>query len=179
MRCFLGLDIAMKHKLAIQSWTEKALPKMEKKVPAANYHVTSLFLGEVSNHRQDGLCNDIDQLAAKPFSICFDQLSFWSKPKILCLTASQPPTAATELADELFAIAKKNEMNPQQRPYRPHISLARKVIDNVPPPLFAPSFECAFNALHLFESVSGKHGVHYPIRKTWEFAPTFNLHKNH
>lgn len=169
MRYFLGLDPDGKTKLAMQAWREKALPNFERPVPVANFHVTSVFLGQVDEKQLDLLCSMIDDLDQPGFSLCFDHLGYWSKPKILYLGCREVPMEATQLANKLIHIAKKAHLQIQERHYIPHVTLVRKCPEHAPAPLIQPHFECQFEALHLFESVSGKHGVHYPIRHTWPF----------
>lgn len=169
MRYFLGLDPDAKTKLAIQAWREKALPEFERPVPVANFHVTSLFLGQLQEKYLDTLCRLIDELEQSAFSLHFDELGYWSKPKVLFLGCQQGVDEAILLADKLTHIAKKTGIQVQERSHVPHITLARKCPEHAPAPLIAPDFECRFEALHLFESVSGKQGVQYPIRHTWPF----------
>lgn len=171
MRYFLGLDPDAKTKLAIESWREKALPAFPNPVPIANFHVTSLFLGQVSEHQLEQLCTDIDGLDLPAFSMHLNQLGYWSKPKILFVGCQNPPPEAETLAHTLLGFAKQAKIVVQERPYVPHLTLVRKCPEHAPAPLFEPDFTCRFDALHLFESVSGKHGVHYPIRHTWPFSP--------
>lgn len=169
MRCFLGLDLDAKTKLAVQAWRDKSLLHFERPVPVANFHVTSVFLGQVDEHQLDHLCSQIDSLEFDSFTLQFDYLGYWSKPKILWLGSSQTSESATLLANTLSGFAKHCRLPIHEKKYTPHITIVRKAPEHSPAPLFDPSFECKFTALHLFESVSGKQGVRYPIRKSWPF----------
>ena len=167
MRCFLGLDLSPQSKLAIEQWRQKALPPFPHPVPAANFHVTSVFLGSIENHQLDDISRAIEKCEFDPVSITFNTLGFWSKPKILWLGSEHIPEEATNLAESLTTIAKQAGIQVQERKYIPHVTLVRKVHQEAPAPLFPPDFTCQFDKLHLFESVSGKKGVHYPSRLQW------------
>lgn len=172
MRCFLGLDLAPADKLAIEAWRDKALPSFSRPVPVANFHVTSVFLGQVSDVQLDKLTGLIDDESFSPVQLTFDALSFWSGPKILCLTSEQSSAEASALHQVLTSIAKRCQLPVQQKPYRPHVTLVRKASEP-PVPLFAPDLTCTFNEVHLFESVSTPQGVHYPIRASWPLRTSF------
>ena len=169
MRYFLGLDLDGKQKLAIQAWRDKTLPHFSHPVPVSNFHVTSVFLGQVQENQLDEICQAIDGTEINPFSLHFNAVGYWSKPKILFLGCEHTPAIVRELTDRLENIARTARIVVPERKYIPHITLVRKCPEYAPAPLLPPDFECGFSALHLFESVSGKHGVHYPIRHSWPF----------
>jgi 2'-5' RNA ligase len=56
-----------------------------------NLHVTLVFLGAVDAVTELLITRSILDIYPKSFELKFDQLSFWSKPKVLCLTCSQMP----------------------------------------------------------------------------------------
>lgn len=171
MRCFLGLDLSPSDKLAVANWREKALPRHRAQVPVANFHVTSVFLGQISDPQLDQLCRQMDTLEHAPVDVHLDQLGYWSKPKVLYLGSSHPCEQAASLAIVLEGFATVAQIPIQRRPYIPHVTLVRKQTEPVPAPLFPADIACRFDTVHLFESVSGKHGVHYPIRQSWPLRP--------
>ena len=172
MRCFLGFDLDSNSKLAVEHWREKALPPFKHPVPAANFHVTSVFLGNVKPHQLDEICTEIDACQFSPTEIHLNQLGYWSKPKILFLGTDQRNDGLASIATKLTSIAKNAGLQIHDRPYKPHVTLVRKVSDGSPGALFEPDFNCKFSELHLFESVSGTKGVQYPIRYSW---PLFRI----
>ncbi len=60
-----------------------------KQVPAYNFHVTLVFLGQVNAETVCLLKQAVVGVAAQPFVLNFDSLTYWSRPKILCLTCRQ------------------------------------------------------------------------------------------
>lgn len=167
MRCFLGLDLDANSKLAIEAWREKALPPFEKPVPAANFHVTSVFLGQVTPVQLEPVLADMDNLDVTPFSMQFNMLGYWSKPAIFWLGCTHPHDSAGRLAQWLSSCVKRHGLSIENRPYVPHITLVRKARAAPPTPLFPPDFTLRFDTVHLFESVSGQHGVRYESRERW------------
>ncbi|MGQ8364583.1 RNA 2',3'-cyclic phosphodiesterase [Glaciecola sp. 1036] len=167
MRLFLGLDLAPSTKMQIDHWRHKVLPEFPKVVPAANFHITLAFLGSVEPRQLENLILGIDNLQLPKVEIILDTLGFWSKPQILFLGTKTVTAELEALAKRLSGVARSCNIDVRQGEYRPHVTLVRKVKNNPPCALIDPSFECKFSMMHLFESVSGKQGVHYPIRHSW------------
>ncbi|GAA6184849.1 MULTISPECIES: RNA 2',3'-cyclic phosphodiesterase [Alteromonadaceae] len=167
MRYFLGFDLDAKSKIALDDWRNKALPRFERCVPAKNFHITSVFLGQVREQQLDHLCCAIQESQFQNFSLQIDTLGYWSKPKILWLGSTQIPEHMLQTTKRLTEYAQQAGLNLPIREYIPHITLVRNAKNNPPAPLYEPDFELKIDQLHLFESVSGKNGVQYPIRQTW------------
>lgn len=131
-----------------------------------NLHVTLVFLGNVGVDTELLIRQDVAGISAKPFTLTFDCLSYWSKPKILCLTCQQPaPQEAVMLAAALTATAANYGLHIDTRPYTPHITLARhaRCLPNVKiePIVWRAEAFC------LVESCSEPGGVCYKVRQQW------------
>lgn len=174
MRYFLGFDLDAKSKLQIEAWRDKALPSFERAVPARNFHITSVFLGPVSSSQLDSLCRSIDAISISAFSVKLDMMGFFAKPKALWLGCNQPPESLLHTNRLLAEQARKAGLMIPHKEQIPHMTLARKVAFNPPAPLIQPEFPIALSHVHLFESVSSEHGVHYPIRESWPMVPNFH-----
>jgi 2'-5' RNA ligase len=57
----------------------------------------------------------------------FDALEYWETPKVLCATASRDSSEATELAIALGEVAVAAGFSPDIKPFRAHLTLARKI----------------------------------------------------
>jgi 2'-5' RNA ligase len=99
----------------------------------------------------------------------------WAKPKILFLAPSIIPKELSTLAKTTKRIAKHCQLDMKYSDYKPHVTIARGLKSNPPCELFQANIECQFDSMHLFESVSGKQGVRYPIRKSWHLKPKFSF----
>ncbi|MGZ8158458.1 MAG: RNA 2',3'-cyclic phosphodiesterase [Methylobacter sp.] len=139
-----------------------------------NLHATLVFLGQVN----EDVASLIRQLAAgiavPPFELTFDRLSYWSRPRVLCLTCRQPvPEAAMMLASALTEAAENCDLQTDTRPYTPHITLARHA-RYLPEVTFEPIIWRA-EAFCLVESCSEPGGVIYKVIQQWPLImPTAN-----
>lgn len=177
MRAFIGLEPDVTTKLAIENWRKKALPHIDQVVPAANYHITLAFLGQISLEQQDKLEQQIETMKdMTPFTVRLDMLGYWAKPKALWLGCSEHSDPHLQLAKQLTRFAHHAGIVMLKRDYQAHLTLIRKCNDNPPAPLIAPNFSWRVNAFHLYESISSPHGIIYPIKKTWTLRP--NIYHN-
>jgi RNA 2',3'-cyclic 3'-phosphodiesterase len=140
-----------------------------KPINSGNVHVTLCFLGSVNSDCEAALMTAAAEIVMTEVGLRFDQLSFWKTPKVLCLTSSRGDAGASRLAGELFAVARSLGIRLDERPYLPHVTIARGVKDKV---------EIAFDpivwAAHSFclvQSCSIDWGVEYRVLKRWPAYP--------
>lgn len=193
MRCFIGLDLPIQTKLALESWRQRALPEIvtrealpeikSKKnqparpvaVPTANLHITLAFLGQISHRQHESLMTTLADVHQVPFELTLDTTGLWNGPKILFCAPDTPPTSLMELAKQVRKAARAAGIEVENREYRPHVTMIRKAGATLPPPLFMPQIEAKFSQFHLFESVSSPQGVSYPIRHSWPLIPDLSV----
>jgi 2'-5' RNA ligase len=98
-------------------------------VPPDNLHATLVFVGAVPEERLADLKAVGAATRAGPATLCFDALEYWAKPQIVCATATDPVDAAPAraLAQRLGEGALAAGFTPDIKPFRPHLTLARKV----------------------------------------------------
>lgn len=131
-----------------------------------NFHVTLVFLGQVDEDVELSIKQSVAGIAAQPFELIFDCLSYWSRPRILCLTSQQSvPKAASMLTAALETVAAQYDLQTDSRPYTPHITLARHAI-YLPNVRIEPIFWRA-EAFCLVESCSKPDGVYYKVIQQW------------
>lgn len=139
-----------------------------KPVQPQNLHVTLVFVGNVDSEVELLIKQSVDGISAEPFVLTFDQLSYWSRPKVLCLTCQQPAQASVVLAKALDAAVANCGIQTDERPYLPHITLARHVRHlpdiNIKPIAWRAESFC------LVESCSEPDGVQYKVMQRWPFA---------
>ena len=178
MRAFFGLSPDPSTKMAIEAWRNKALPDFDSPVAPANFHVTLAFLGQVLPKHLDKMHASIDTMSAmKEFNVTLDHLGYWAKPKALWLGCEHTEPAHMALAKQLSKIAKIAGLTMRKDEYIAHLTLARKCKVNPPAALLAPNFTWQASQFHLFESVSGAHGVTYIIRQSWPLQKRFAFQK--
>lgn len=156
--------------------TRQSLARLSQSIPAKefkwvqphNLHVTLVFLGQVDAATGLSLKQSVADISAQPFELTFDKLSYWSRPKILCLTCLQPaPEEAMILASALTAAAANCGLQTDTRPYIPHITLARHA-RYLPDVKFEP-IVWRTEAFCLAESCSEPDGVCYKVIQQWPF----------
>ncbi|MGH8169930.1 MAG: 2'-5' RNA ligase family protein, partial [Steroidobacteraceae bacterium] len=109
-------------------------------VPAANLHVTLAFLGSVAERQLARLAeigrgvarvfgSDLAGEAASgsPLELRFDHLEYWRAAQLLCALPAEPPAGTMALARRLQARLIESGFAPDLKPFRPHVTVARKV----------------------------------------------------
>jgi len=144
------------------------------RVQPQNIHVTLVFLGNVDVASELLIKHSVTGISAQPLVLTFDQLSYWSKPKVLCLTCSHTPGELEMLVAALNVEVASCGLQTETRPYKPHITLARHARD-LPDITFEPIIWHA-ESFCLVESCSEPDGVYYRVRQQWPFlkATQFN-----
>ena len=105
---------------------------------------------------------------AEPFELTLDTVEYWRRAGVVCLTARQTPPALERWWPRYAANSTQRGFATEQRAYRPHLTLARRVRPPpelpVPDPLIWPATEFV-----LVESTSGAHGSVYTVLAEWNF----------
>lgn len=136
--------------------------------PPANLHQTLVFLGQTEAEKQAALIQQAGRLTMRRFKMRFSQLAYWPKPKVLCLTATDIPQPLAQLVLALENLALTHDCQIDNRPYRPHITLARKATQAVDVELTPIEFEAAHFVL--MASTPSENGVRYLPLERWELA---------
>ena len=142
-RLFFALWPDEAARLALEAATDRAVRRCGgRPVPAANLHVTLMFLGSVASERLSEVQSLARAVAAacvqeQPLALTFDRLVHWSVPHILCALA-QAPDAAGRLAAALKDVAAAAGFTPDLKPFRAHVTVARKVLHAAHLPALRP-----------------------------------------
>ncbi len=144
----------------------KKIPKLlARPVAVKNLHMTLLFLGPIDTARQIAIMSAADALSPPPMTLIFDQLNYWKKPGVLCLTSRCFDQEVAVLAGQLSAIAVEQGVSIEDRPFKPHVTLARKA--KAPVMTEFESIHWRADAFCLVESCSLTDGVEYRVLKRW------------
>jgi 2'-5' RNA ligase len=95
--------------------------------PTENLHATLCFIGAIEPERLVALRAAASSWRGRPVRLSFDALEYWETPKILCATASRDSSSATELSIALGEAAVAAGFSPDIKPFRAHLTLARKI----------------------------------------------------
>lgn len=174
MRLFFALWPSPTRRQALAAATARAVSQVDgRAVPPANLHVTLAFLGTVPAERLPELVLAGGQGSHRAVDLDFDRLEYWPKPKVVVAMASVAPDAGFELVERLWQRLEPLGFPRDQRPWRPHMTLVRKI--RRPPPdglsldaLFAGSVrDPAPWGLALVESVTDPEGARYRPLAEW------------
>lgn len=140
-RLFFALwpDGAMR--AAMAHATRKAGLAAGRPVPAANLHVTLVFLGSVPERRLaelGAIARASGAASAERLELAFDHLEYWRAAQLLCALPAECPAPMAALARNLqdrlaacgFAPDLKGSLSvgvSVPRQFRPHVTVARKV----------------------------------------------------
>jgi 2'-5' RNA ligase len=94
--------------------------------PAANLHATLCFIGAVAEEKVPELKAAASRVRGRPVALDFHALDFWEKPEILCATA-QENDGARDLSWAISDAVLAAGFTPDVKPFRAHLTLARKV----------------------------------------------------
>ena len=99
-----------------------------RKSPLENLHLTLLFLGGQPPERIAELCGFLKTLAFRPFDLTVDRMGFFSRLKICWAGSTKTPPELTELHQAICTYLNDDPSMAAEvgRPFRPHITLARK-----------------------------------------------------
>ena len=131
-------------------------------------HITLHFLGQVGDDRLEEIAAVGAEHQLAPFNLVLDEIDYWSRPRVLCATPSSVPAPLTELHTALGKGLESIGFAGESRPYRPHVTLARKVgADEAYGPLSPLTW--SVKELALVESRPGNAPHYHPLRH-WSLA---------
>ena len=134
-------------------------------VHRSNWHVTLVFIGTFPGERIPDLQAAVDHLQPIDVRLRFDTLKFWQRPKIAAMLPVTVPPELTQIVHGIEQALLPFSFTPNERTYRPHITVARKVraFDTV---RLARPFELSWASFELVESVPSTSGVIYrPLKQ--------------
>ena len=106
--------------------TSQAKPIDGQLVRRGNWHVTLAFIGTFPAAKTAGLLARSAELDVEPVRLCFDRIEFWARPRIACLVPATAPAGLERLVAALNGLLEDFGLTPEDRQYRPHLTLARK-----------------------------------------------------
>ena len=100
-------------------------------VPEANLHLTLVFIGEVEPSGVRILQGVPEGLAADAFSVELDVIGGFRGARVAWAGSRRPPQAMLALQAALEGKVREAGLQPDERPFAPHLTLARRVRDAV------------------------------------------------
>jgi 2'-5' RNA ligase len=133
-------------------------------------HVTVAFLGSVADSRLSCVEEAAGRLAGVCFELVLARVDHWLRSRILSLQALELPPDLDTLVADLWQGLRACAFEPDPRPYRAHVTLAR---DAQAPRGLTPDIEpivWPVRELCLLESVTAPEGARYERLRSWPLA---------
>jgi 2'-5' RNA ligase len=139
--------------------------KKARPIPAENFHITLAFLGAVQARRLPSVMEAASRIELPPLKLSIGDVEAWSGAHILCVTpVASPPLHM--LVDRLRFNLLARQVEPDQKEFRPHITVAREWRDRNVSGSIGP-FDWTADDFVLVESESGREGSQYRIIGRW------------
>jgi 2'-5' RNA ligase len=169
-RLFFALWPAPDVQQALAARAEEALGhRRARRIPAEKLHITLAFLGEVSAETRACAEAAADSLQGTAFDLAIDELGYWSRRSLLWAGFSDTPPALSRLVTDLAAGLEPCGIPPDDRPFRPHITLARKA-PRLPPRRAVEPVTWPVRRFVLVESRLEPQGAVYSVVREWPLA---------
>ena len=134
---------------------------------ADNLHITLAFLGQIGRERWPLIAEVARSVSAPEFILTLDHAEFWPRNGIVCLAASQPPRPLLDLAEDLARRLSAAGFSLDSRPYRAHLTLARKGRSAQWSLALSEPVSWRLDAFGLIESRPSREGSVYTVRQSW------------
>ena len=171
VRLFFALwpDQSVRDQLASNLQHQDIDPDQCRHVSSDNLHMTLHFIGNQSLDEMACLERKASMVSAEPFDLTLDYSGYFKKPKVLWFACRQAPQALFELHRSLGQQISRCDFEPEQRPYSPHITVARKV--NVEPLAnHLKPVSWRVDRFVLVESISIPDGVRYRVANSYPLS---------
>jgi 2'-5' RNA ligase len=132
-------------------------------------HLTLAFLGPVDQRFADCARDVAKTIHWQPFSLTFDQLGWFPRARVVWAGCSHPAPQLTEIVSQLSAGLVQCGLEPERRPFRPHLTLARKT-NRGPKSSELTPIVCRFERFSLVESMLDANGARYRIIEQYDAA---------
>ena len=136
-----------------------------KPVERRNWHVTLAYVGQFPEDSIGELRESARRIQVEPFKLSFNRLEYWPRPKIAALMSPTVPAELQTLVSKLNEVLVDIGVMPDDRTYRPHITVVRGARPFSTERL-AHRAATQWSRFELIESVAGPGGVRYrPLKQ--------------
>ena len=132
-----------------------------------NLHVTLAFLGAVEVDRLPIVRQVAAATFGEPLELTLDRLDWWRQAQVLCLTAGRTPEGLRRLVTSLSQGLAQEGFVLDKRPFRVHMTLARKVRQRPQLANLEQSIVLKITEFSLVRSCSAAAGSSYTKLNVW------------
>lgn len=160
-RLFFALSCPPEQRRVIAKWRSALELRSGRPVPAANFHLTLLFLGSVEVTELADIYAAVAKVRVpdKPLKVTLDRLDSWRKAGVLVLAPQQPGQELLRLVYALEQAMLPFGVEHRAKEYRPHLTLMRDCRMEVPESPTPPEFCLRADRFTLYESFKGRYFV--------------------
>ena len=94
-------------------------------VDRREWHITLAFIGAFPESQLPKLLERAAEIPVEPFRLGLDRIEFWPRPKIACMVGATVPSELQDLIERLHSLMQDFGVVPENRTYRPHITVVR------------------------------------------------------
>lgn len=179
-RLFFAVQSTRAQQPAMQAAARSLLPQSAGRlVPAVDLHITLCFLGEVEARGVDLLVAAASTVRPALLHLELTHADWWRGSQVLCLVPEPAARAVRELvalAEQLRTVATSAGVKPDDKPFRPHVTVARKVAAgatraNLWPRRLEQALPFTANGFALLRSTGRGEGPRYAVHHAWACAP--------
>ena len=139
-------------------------------VPRENLHATLAFVGAVPQDAVTRLVRIGDALPRPSLVLLLDTVGSFRGARVAWIGPSQVPLPLARLHDALARALRADGFAVEERPYHPHVTLARRC-GRIVAPRTIEALEWRVPAIVLYESIGAPGGPRYEPRAQWPLAP--------
>ena len=133
-------------------------------VDRRNWHLTLVYIGAFAEENIPALQAAVSEIEPFEIRLRFDRISFWQRPKIASVHPRNMPAELGELVNSIEQKLIPFGFEPNERTYRPHITVARNARAFAEAPL-TRAIDMQWSRFELIESLSTSRGEHYRLFK--------------
>ena len=135
-------------------------------LPPEKYHLTLVFIGGVSDSVVQAVREIGEAQRIECVSLRFDRWEYWDKARAVVASSPDRPESLMQLRASLAAGLARCGVAFDDKPLRPHITVARKLAQAPVLPELS-EFSCTLRAFSLVSSVTAPSGSVYTVVDSW------------
>jgi len=169
-RLFFALwpDAATSHALATLA-QQVAAESGGRPTAPGNVHLTLAFLGDQPRRIARELSAAAARISAPSFDLVLDSVDSWRKNAVAWAGAQSVPPPLAELQQKIARSLLASGLEPEERPFAVHVTLARRITLAVKHPL-APPLVWHVTTFALVASELDPAGARYRVLSSWPLA---------
>jgi 2'-5' RNA ligase len=130
IRAFFGLPVPEAQRKRLEPYLGEcsAIAPEFRWTPAANLHLTIRFIGSIELEVVDGIAAELDALQLNAFELALGEVGTFKRGRLVRVVWLQLRAGldqARELAARVEAECVRAGLEPERRPFQPHLTLAR------------------------------------------------------